>query len=528
MWTDRPHDRRRAAAPWVALTLVVAPLLGPAPVASQQERRAASLQNAPAVAALYERILHGEFRAVAADLATCAGVSREACDVLDATRIWWRILLDPDSTALDAEFERAVERAIASTEAWTRREPARAEAWFYLGGAYGARVQWRVLREERLAAARDGKRIKEALEQALELDPSLEDANFGIGLYQYYADVAPTAAKILRVLLLLPGGDREEGLARMLRARERGQVLRGEADYQLHVIDLWYEEEFPRALGLLQGLERRHPRNPLFTRLIAEVQEVYFHDRIASLAAYRHLVDGGAKGTLHEPALAEVAGRLGAARQLDTLYESDAAIDLLQPVITARPRAPYGATAEAYLHSGRALARLGRRDEATRALRAAQANAPAGDPDKLRDQAREAMRARVDPAAARAYATSLEGWRAFERRDTAAALRLLTEALAAREHGVARYRLAHVRRATGDAAGALADYERVLSARYDDFPTFYASACVEAAGLLERRGERARALQLYERAATVFGAAQSTRSDASRQAARLRGASGAR
>ena len=28
-------------------------------------------------------------------------------------------------------------------------EPTRAEAWFYLGGAYGARVQWRVLRGER-------------------------------------------------------------------------------------------------------------------------------------------------------------------------------------------------------------------------------------------------------------------------------------------------------------------------------------------------------------------------------------------
>ena len=37
---------------------------------------------------------------------------------------------------------------------------------------------------------------------------------------RYYADVAPTAAKILRFLLLLPGGNREEGLAQMLRARE--------------------------------------------------------------------------------------------------------------------------------------------------------------------------------------------------------------------------------------------------------------------------------------------------------------------
>ena len=51
--------------------------------------------------------------------------------------------------------------------------------------------------------------------------PGLEDAYFGIGLYQYYADVAPTAAKVLRFFLMLPGGDKTEGLAQMLRARER-------------------------------------------------------------------------------------------------------------------------------------------------------------------------------------------------------------------------------------------------------------------------------------------------------------------
>ena len=41
-----------------------------------------------------------------------------------------------------------------------------------------------MLRGEKLAAARDGKRIKEALEHATALEPDLEDAYFGIGLYQ--------------------------------------------------------------------------------------------------------------------------------------------------------------------------------------------------------------------------------------------------------------------------------------------------------------------------------------------------------
>ena len=50
----------------------------------------------------------------------------------------------------------------------------------------------------------------------------MADAHFGIGIYQYYADVAPAAAKLLRWLLLLPGGDRVKGLQRDRQdARER-------------------------------------------------------------------------------------------------------------------------------------------------------------------------------------------------------------------------------------------------------------------------------------------------------------------
>jgi hypothetical protein len=99
------------------------------------------------------------------------------------------------------------------------------------------------------------------------LDPGLTDAYFAIGLYHYYANVAPRALKIQRWLLLLPGGDRVEGgLAEMLRARATGQLVRSEADYQLHLIYLWYEKEPERALELIRELRARHPRNPHFWR----------------------------------------------------------------------------------------------------------------------------------------------------------------------------------------------------------------------------------------------------------------------
>ena len=215
---------------------------------------------------------------------TCPPAPAEACQVLDAVSVWWQIQLDPQNTSRDEQFQSRVDASIAATEAWVKREPRRAEAWFYVGGAYGARAQWRVLRVERLGAARDGKQIKESLEKALVLDPRLQEAYFGIGLYHYYADVAPAAAKVLRWLLWLPGGNKVQGMQEMLRARDNGALMRDEADYQLHIIDLWYEKQPQLALELLQQLRDRHPRNPLFPQLIADVQdERYLHDLTASL-----------------------------------------------------------------------------------------------------------------------------------------------------------------------------------------------------------------------------------------------------
>ena len=58
------------------------------------------------------------------------------------------------------------------------------------------------------------------------------------GSTRYYADIAPAFAKFLRFFLLLPGGDRVAGLRDMEAVHKQGQLLQGEADYQLHWIDL--------------------------------------------------------------------------------------------------------------------------------------------------------------------------------------------------------------------------------------------------------------------------------------------------
>ena len=109
---------------------------------------AGELTGRAALVKVYDAILTRDFDEADAQLAkACPPGPRGACDVLAATTTWWRILLDPDSRALDSRFNAETEKAIASTEAWVARDPQNAEAHFYAGGAYAARVQWRVLRE---------------------------------------------------------------------------------------------------------------------------------------------------------------------------------------------------------------------------------------------------------------------------------------------------------------------------------------------------------------------------------------------
>jgi tetratricopeptide (TPR) repeat protein len=282
---------------------------------------------------------------------TCPPAPVEACQVLSVAAEWWQIQLNPNSRLLDKPFEHATRTAIDSADRWTAREPGRAEAWFYLAGSYAPLVQWRVLRGARLSAAREGKKIKNALERALALDPTLQDAHFGIGLYHYYADVVPAAFKLLRWMLLLPGGDREQGLREMLQAKSQGVLLHGEIDFQLHWLYLWYEHQPERALELLRGLDQRYPSNPIFVQRIAEVLHEHFHDHSGSAAAWQTLLD----------------------RERDGLVKN--------------PR-----TASAHLQLGAELEHLGRHNGAVAAYTRAMTLASADDPDNVRVRAGAALK----------------------------------------------------------------------------------------------------------------------------------------
>jgi hypothetical protein len=109
---------------------------------------------------------------------------------------------------------------------------------------------------------------------------------------------------MFRWLFRLPGGSREAGLQQMCDAYKKGDVIRDEAAYQLHLIYLWYENRPADALTLIRELQQRHPRNPLFVLIEARILDVYFHDSDASKNVLRALIARAESADVNEPALA--------------------------------------------------------------------------------------------------------------------------------------------------------------------------------------------------------------------------------
>jgi tetratricopeptide (TPR) repeat protein len=308
----------------------------------------------------------------------------------------------------------------------------------------------------------------------------------------------------------------------MLRARSRGRLVQGEADYQLHVIYLWYERQPRRAIELLSGLQARYPGNPLFLAQIAHIQDVYEHDIVASLESWRALLAAAREQRANNAALAEVQARLGAARMLEAVQLTDDALEHLRAVTLLKPQAPYSSLALAWLRLGEAHDRLGARAAAVAAYKSAIAAVPPMDPHDVRGQAQERLRRVPDSRQAEAYRLSLDGWRRLERQDLPGATAALERAIAlSPQDPVARYRFGRVLQARREDVAALAQFQLAIQHGRSCPAPVLGNAHLEAARLHERLGQKDDALSDYRIASTLFGAGADTRAAAARALARL-------
>jgi tetratricopeptide (TPR) repeat protein len=207
--------------------------------------------------------------------------------LLEADVNWWKIylieanLIDPDvfealseaPTPYDADFRRLDELAIRKAEARLQAHQDQARSYFYEGLAYGLRARLEALRDHALGTARAGKKLRNLSLAALKLDPNLNDSWFGVGLYNYFEDTLPTYVKMLRFLILLPGGDRLMGLRQIQQAMEKGQLVRAEARFHLAKnYSRSIDRQYARSLELFRQMQQQYPHNPLWKLLIGSVE----------------------------------------------------------------------------------------------------------------------------------------------------------------------------------------------------------------------------------------------------------------
>jgi tetratricopeptide (TPR) repeat protein len=151
--------------------------------------------------------------------------------------------------------------AIVAAETLERSQPTDAEVKLLLGLAQGSKALADGARKNYLAAFQALREAHRRFQEALQLDPSLVDAYYGIGLYNFALEQLPGLLKPL-VTIVLPRGDPAHSLQELERVAQQGTYLKMTARVALLRLYAGQAEKHAEALRLGRDLLRRFPGNP--------------------------------------------------------------------------------------------------------------------------------------------------------------------------------------------------------------------------------------------------------------------------
>jgi tetratricopeptide (TPR) repeat protein len=240
--------------------------------------RADKLKLTPEASATADQIYSGDFeggRQAALHLQD-AQPDHPIGYLLEAEALWWQIwctsaefkygMTYPRHRAkLSSDrhyFELAVKVSSLAEAKIAEHDSAEMEFYAGMGDALAARLYG--LRGENRNTAHSGVRGRERFTKAFAMDSDLADADFGLGLYNYYIDTLSAAARFLRFFMGIPGGSKKEGIRQLERAIEEGVLVPPEARFYLAINLHNYDQQYERALEVIGPLAEKYPSNPLF------------------------------------------------------------------------------------------------------------------------------------------------------------------------------------------------------------------------------------------------------------------------
>jgi tetratricopeptide (TPR) repeat protein len=196
--------------------------------------------------------------------------------ILEAEALWWKIWITSadykygmtlarhrEKVASDQHYLDLSAKALALAEASLKNRES-AEMYFYAGMAEALQARLYGLRWESRNTARAAIHARENFTRALALDPGMADAEMGLGLYDYYVDTLSTMARVLRFVMGIPGGSKEEGIRLLQHAIREGQITPAAARFYLAINLHNYDQKYEEALRTLTPLVETFPENPLF------------------------------------------------------------------------------------------------------------------------------------------------------------------------------------------------------------------------------------------------------------------------
>jgi tetratricopeptide (TPR) repeat protein len=191
---------------------------------------------------------------------------------------WWKILLDLDDDSHDDEFFDKLDKVIDMCDERLEKDENDMTALFFKGGAIGFRGRLHANRNHWLRAANDGRQAIGIVQKAYELQPDNADILLGIGIYNYYAEVAPNKYPLLKPLMwFLPKGDTAKGIEQLQIASQHAKYARVEATYFLAQLYFYFQKNYPAALQLASELSTKYPNNSLFQRMLGRCDVVLNH-----------------------------------------------------------------------------------------------------------------------------------------------------------------------------------------------------------------------------------------------------------
>jgi tetratricopeptide (TPR) repeat protein len=167
-------------------------------------------------------------------------------------------------------YVERIDQTIAVARAAIDRNDKDSRAYFYLGGALGFKGRFELMQQNWFSSYNLAYEAIQALKTCQKLDPGNKDVLLGLGIYDYYTARLSGVLKFL-TYLFLHKGNREEGLRKLQVAAKEAIYSGLEAKSMLIHIYLYLEEDFSKALPLIQDLRtkfRKNMRYPFFEGLV--------------------------------------------------------------------------------------------------------------------------------------------------------------------------------------------------------------------------------------------------------------------